>query len=312
MPITTNKELYHNLCEREDLDIPLFQQFWWLEAVTSLGKRWEVVLSYDKKGAVSAALPFLLGSKLGVRYILQPQLSQFGGPYYCPSVARLGDAQRLPAEQYAANQLIDQLHALHPLFYQQSFSPSVTNWLPFYWRGFHQTTRYTYRLNDLSEPDRLFRAFNRNERQRRIRRLISQCHCVDLSPNAFALFQDQCRRQAAQRNLLPSALVEHVCAAALRRRQGLVLGLTDNGGTLMAALFSPFDRHAGYFLVPALDSAYKNEGAMETLVWLTIQRLSSLTHAYDFEGSMSPGIERFYRSFGAVQTPYFALSKWLL
>lgn len=29
-------------------------------------------------------------------------------------------------------------------YFNMNFHYSITNWLPFYWRGFKQTTRYTY------------------------------------------------------------------------------------------------------------------------------------------------------------------------
>ena len=43
------------------------------------------------------------------------------------------------------DKILDQFPKYH-LFLQQ-FSTKIVNWLPFYWRGFKQTTRYTYHLN---------------------------------------------------------------------------------------------------------------------------------------------------------------------
>jgi hypothetical protein len=30
---------------------------------------------------------------------------------------------------------------------------------------------------------------------------------------------------------------------------------------------------------------------------------------FNFEGSMLPGVERFFREFGAIQTPYFTITR---
>ena len=69
-----SKEKYRELCEAEGSRIPLFQQYWWMETVCA-GKRWDVLLS-ERDGVIEGALPYLIGKKLGLRYILQPQLTQ--------------------------------------------------------------------------------------------------------------------------------------------------------------------------------------------------------------------------------------------
>jgi len=44
-------------------------------------------------------------------------------------------------------------------------------------------------------------------------------------------------------------------------------------------------------------------------VWHAIKHSATVTKSFDFEGSMIEPIERFFRAFGAIQTPYFAISK---
>lgn len=44
------------------------------------GKRWDVLLA-ERDGRICGALPFLCGSKFGMRYVLQPQLTMFTGPW---------------------------------------------------------------------------------------------------------------------------------------------------------------------------------------------------------------------------------------
>ena len=45
-------------------------------------KQWDVALAHDDNGNITAALPYLRGKKLGIRYIVQPQLTQYNGPWY--------------------------------------------------------------------------------------------------------------------------------------------------------------------------------------------------------------------------------------
>lgn len=306
----TAKEEYQILCEEKSLYIPLFQQYWWMESVC-VGKKWDVLLARDKKNTIQAALPFLIGSKLGLRYILQPQLTQYNGIWYRKTIADFqSERHRLHYEDCMTAAIIHQIEQLHVVFFQQNFAPCITNWMPFFHSGFSQTTRYTYQLNNLKELKKIWDGMSRNERQRRIEHLLPQTHLESLTADQFCQFQAHCRNERNEHNLLSSTLVKSVCSAALQRNQGLCHGLYNNEGILMAALFAPFDSHCAYYLIPAVLPKYERIGAMDTLVWLTIQALSNQCQSFDFEGSMIPGIEQYYRSFGAIQTPLMRIRRF--
>ena len=306
----TAKEEYRALCEEESLHIPLFQQYWWMEAVCT-GKRWDVLLAHDEEGIIQAALPHLIGRKMGLRYILQPQLTQFNGIWFRhPASSPHPDRHRLQYEERWAADIIRQLESLHVVFYQQTFSPQFNNWMPFFRAGYRQTTRYTYRLEDIGNSSQIWDGMSRNERQRRIERLLPDTRLESLSATDFAQFQSHCRSERNQHNLLPQQLVERVCDAALQRGQAFCHGLRDSKGALISALFAPYDDRCAYYLIPAVLPAYERIGAMDTLIWLTLQAAGSHCRSFDFEGSMIPGIEQYYRSFGATQTPLMRISRF--
>ena len=56
------------------------------------------------------------------------------------------------------------------------------------------------------------------------------------------------------------------------------------------------------------DPEFRNSGATSLLMWNAIQFASTVSQIFDFEGSMIESVERFFRGFGAVQTPYFSIS----
>jgi len=53
----------------------------------------------------------------------------------------------------------------------------------------------------------------------------------------------------------------------------------------------------------------RNSGAHSLILWEAIRYVADYAETFDFEGSMLPGVERFFREFGAIQTPYFTISK---
>ena len=62
-------------------------------------------------------------------------------------------ARRLEAEKKLMGQLIEMLPPFD--LFRMCFAPTMTNWLPFYWAGFQATVCYTYRIEDLSDLDRV-------------------------------------------------------------------------------------------------------------------------------------------------------------
>lgn len=304
--------------------MPLFQQFWWMEAVCA-GKQWDVALAKDGD-TILGAIPYHLVCRLGFTFVLQPQLTQFLGPVYfdglsapCKenntrpqnAVDTLSDSHRLDFEKQVATELISQLEAIKPSAILIHTSPQITNWLPFYWQGYRQTTRYTYRIPDISNLDAVFAAFDKEKRQRKIIKTEKQTTVrFDMSPSDFAAFHNSYWLSKGSKDLLSEEFIVRVCTAALSRGQGVIGSLHDENGKLLSARFVAFDNHSAYALMSASDSQLHRSGHSETLMWALIKHLSGKTQAFDFEGSMDEGIEYFYRSFGAVQTPYFVLSKY--
>ena len=266
-------------------------------------------LAYDGE-RLMAAMPYHYVRRMGQTFIIPPQLTQFSGPiYFYPD--GLSYSHRLDFENRAANQLLRPIEALRPAAFVQNFSPAITNWLPFYWRGFGQTTRYTYRLEDISDSERLFAAFDREKRQRKIEKYLKTTSArFDMSPADFAQLHQRYWRMRGQRDLLDASLVEHVATTAIARGQGLISSIEDADGRTLYASLVVYDERCAYSLMSAAAPELQRSGHHETLVWQTLLHLQGLTRAFDFEGSMDEGIEYFYRSFGARQTPFFQIAKY--
>lgn len=263
------------------------------------GKQWDVALVFAPDGSVSAAMPYLLGSKAGLRYVLQPQLTQFNGPWFRPGTDAVASARFLAHH----------FRHLRLLFFQQCFAPAVSPLQG--WEGFAATPRVTYRLVDISDPQQVFSGFDKQRRQRPLRRAAKLLTPVgNLSPEDFALFHARYWASRGQRDLLSVDFIVRIVQTALSRGQGLLLGLADSNGQLQAARFVAFDSRCAYSLLSALNPDGHANGASPLLFWHLIQHLSPLTRAFDFEGSMDPGIAFSYKLYGATPTTYYRLTRF--
>lgn len=272
------------------------------------GKEWDVALAYDGDRPL-AAMPYLIRKRFGMRYVLQPELTQFSGPYYCVPTD-MSPSRRVDFEHRAANLLIDHFQSLRLDYFCQRFAPSVTDWLPFHWRGYHQTTRYTYRINDISDPQRVFDNFDRSkERQRRIRRIADDYTAQSIDTDTFVSFHTAYWQSRGQKDILSHELMQRVIDTATLRGQGITLGLYDSKGHLSVAWFAVYDQNCAHALLSAKAPDVQSADVSALLVWRLIETLSTHTVAFDFEGSMEPTLEYFYRSFGARQVPLMEVAK---
>lgn len=304
-----DKEIYRELCEKEE-SIPLFSQAWWMDA-TCGESNWDVLLVRDRQGSICAALPYLLKRKWGLKFICQPQLTQTNGIWFRPTSYK-NEYEKLSKENQMAQEVINQLEAMKLAFFVQCFHHKFTNWLPFYWKGYRQTTRYTYRIDDISDDDALFQRFS-EAKKRHIRK--AQRNGLTLGEMEAEAFYDLCctvHEKHGEKNLLPRELILRCISAAKREGKGKIITIQDQDGHVHSALFLCWDQQTAYYLVPATLPEYKTSGASSLLVWEAIQEAKKHVQAFDFEGSMEENIENSYRQYGTRQIPYFKISKGLL
>lgn len=296
-----NKEKYRLLCENEP-DIPIFSEDWWLDAVA--GDNWDVCL-VEKGGVVIATMPYTCSSRLGMTVISKPALTQTLGPWIRPTNAKY--AKQLSTEKELMGMLIDQLPEY--AYFNQTWHHSMQNWLPFFWRGFEQTTRYTYVIENLSDIDNVWNNFETKIRTD-IRKAENKYNVkvrTDLSINDFiALNKMTFSRQGKAMPYSPSFIIKMVTEAKKRNQCQWFIAQDDKGQNHAGVLII-WDEQSAYYLMGGGDPELRNSGATSLCMWEAIQFASTVSKSFDFEGSMIESIERFFRGFGAIQTPYYML-----
>lgn len=297
-----SKERYKTLCNEED-SIPLFSQYWWLEAVC--GEDFRDVLLVEKNGKVLAALP-LYEPLQGV--VSMPHYTQSMGVWYAPFSDDTKYHSALEQRQSLCKQLIDRLKIRS---FMQNFDYSFTDWLPFYWQGFQQTTRYTYLLKNIKDSDLLWSDMSVQTR-RNIRKAEEDSNIVvktGVSADDFIKIQKQTFERQGIKNKQDENVLRRLIDVSRSRGQGEIFGGYDTNEVLHAAVFVVWQRSSAYYIAGGSNPSLRDSGAHSLTIWKSIKYVSNFTDVFDFEGSMLPGVERFFRDFGAVQTPYFTISK---
>ena len=130
---------------------PIFHEPWWLN-VTAGENNWGECL-VTRQNETIARMPWFKKNKFGLTVLTNPPLTPFLGPWFGEYKNKNGLIKSFQ-DKKIANELIDQLPRFN--IYRSNFTPEVSNWLPWYWKNYSQTTRYTYRFNSLNNLDQLW------------------------------------------------------------------------------------------------------------------------------------------------------------
>ncbi|MGD8117118.1 GNAT family N-acetyltransferase [Vibrio sp. TRT 29B02] len=298
------KEKYRILCEKEK-SIPLFSQAWWLDCVCGKDD-WDVCL-VEKGGVIIASMPYYITTRYCFSYSVQPKLTQNLGPWIRQSDAKY--SKRLGHEKKILTELFSQLPKTH--HFQQNWDHKFNNWLPIYWLGYVQSTRYTYRLNDLSNLDGIYRETLANIKTD-IKKAINKYSLVVTDELPFSEFLKLNHQTYLRQSIdvpYSDQFVSSLISEAKLRNQAKWLIAKDADGRNHAGVLIVWDENSAYYLMGGGDPELRNSGATSLCMWEAIKFSATVTKSFDFEGSMLESVERFFRAFGAEQTPYFSISK---
>ena len=280
----------------------LFASDWWLDALSP--EQWEEV-TVEKGGRVQARLPYTI-RKTPVGAILgMPKLTQTLGPAF--SIESHKQSSMLSRQKELSEALIQRLPAFAA--FRQNFHYSIENWLPWYWAGFRQTTRYTYVHEDLSNPNHLWDGFDQRIRRsiRKAEKLVSVETTEDF--DAFWRLNQQVFARQDISQPYSKQLVQRLDRVCAERGQRAIFIARDNENRAHAAVYLVWDDSSAYYLMGGSDPEYRYSGAQSLLMWEAIQFASNVTEKFDFEGSMIEPVERYFRAFGGAAKPYHSVWK---
>lgn len=94
---------------------------------------------------------------------------------------------------------------------------------------------------------------------------------------------------------------------------GSVAFVSSKHDLKIAGTLFVYDHDTMCALLGGYDSEVKSRGAKSLVYWTAMQFAKQLGLTYfDFEGSMVPSIEAFFRGFGGKLTPYYRINKTTL
>ena len=279
----------------------VFEQPWWLDIVAP-GEWGEVTV---KEGDETVArLPYVLQKGR----ITLPPLTQTLGPWMKPEYRQLqpGNTQLSKQKELIAA-LLGQLPR-HKSFHV-TFDSANEYILPYRWLGYRYEPEFSYRLSDLRDTDALYAALNKTAKKnikaaRNKTTLVEQPTAKMLMDLLDKTFEAQGRKWPHDRDL-----TRRIIEKSVENGHGKLLVAQDGEGNLHSGAFLLYDEKICYYLLGGSDSAFRSSGAQSLVLWESIRFASTVSKAFDFEGSNVEGIENFFRQFGGSRVTNYCVIK---
>lgn len=268
------------------------------------GKQWDVLLSKDEKGNIQAAMPYLLRKRAWMKYIIMPQQTQIGGIWLRE------DIREDETKEWAiCHDFVEQLASLKLHYYYQHYainSPTPRILQSF---GFKVKERYTYRIEDLSDLDKVVSRFSKNKK-RQLQKALSLHVSYEMTVEDFYRFHTQCLHQQGKQISYSREFLLVLERKTTRLGQSQIISICNADNEALAAAYLVWDKHSLYYLIPCYSPTHKDSGASALLVLEAIKLARQKGVAFDFEGSMIKGVANHYKQFGSKRTTYYSVEKY--
>ena len=297
------KQTYRQFCETSTKPL-IFQTPLWLDAVVG-DENWEVILSF-KGTQIVGAMPYVTSQKFGLKQITLPLLTFYMGPIILfPN--DLSSENKLSFKRKVISDIVLQIPKTDRFITQTDFE--FDYWLPFYWKGFEQTTRYTYTLNTDAELDTIFSKFKPS-----IRKSIKKAKPnfkIQYGKNAIAvydLYASDYKRKKLDTSFTKTD-IDRIDKALAPTENRVIIEAFDKNNKVIAAYYLLLDKTYLHYIFGAVDEKYRDSGVMSLIMWNAIQLAKSRGLKFNFGGSMNKNIEQFFTGFRGDITPYMRISK---
>jgi hypothetical protein len=281
----------------------LFHQTCWVKAS---GRKF-IIYGYFKGGELYAGLPLTYRKRFGFKAASHPALTPYLGVVFKKQETRY--VNRLSQEKEMSRELARRLKEdFH--FVSFNYSPGLTDLQPFLWEGFSAGINYTYIINLENSLEDIWKSMD-DRTKNDIRKAEKDGIGVNTSDDfaqTFSLVEKTFTRQDMKVSFKSAAFsyndslkTKNLCKSFLAK---------DKNGNIIAMVYIVWDNKRSYYLLGGYDPGKSHHGASAIAIWEAIKftKAELGLKEFDFEGSMVPQIEQFFRKFGGRQVPYFTVS----
>jgi hypothetical protein len=299
---TTNKD-YIRLAEKYG---SVFNQKPWLSIYNSNLK---LIGIYNLNSELIGFFNLFISKKYGFKYASVPPYSASNG-FFINNLAQ-NNANKITFEKQVHQHIITYLKSLRLLFITTSFPTKVIDTQPYFWNNYKVIPNYTYQL-DISIPiEDLFNNLT-TEKRKSIKKAEKDLIEIKLSNDYTIILALVIKTFSRKENKINVEFINKLLFQFANTNNSFAYVAFKNNIPI-ACTFNIYYNNISYYLLGGYDSEKKHHGAGPACMWHSILKAKEIgITTFDFEGSMLPEVEKYFREFGGKITPYYTVQKaWL-
>ncbi|MBT8230715.1 MAG: hypothetical protein KJO50_10675 [Bacteroidia bacterium] len=262
------------------------------------------MFSFDANNELEGLLVYHIRKYRGFTWILMPVLTAYGG-IYLNYPEDLKSHSRISYENRIIPKLVSQLPS-HSFYYQQ-YSTDFKNWLPLKWLQYQQSTRYTYKISLDNNIDSLRSSLKGNTR-RNISNAEKECTVSSISFEEYWFHLVNSYKERGKTNPFNQFALQNLYNSLTPLGKCDLLSISNTQTQeVLGGIFIVKDHLRCYYLSGFYYPKGEPKHSFSALLWHVIAQCK--LKEFDFEGSMIPDIEKFFRSFGGELIPHYKIWK---
>ncbi len=301
LQIMTNKNLYKKICKERS--VPLFMQPWWLDVVCG---QWDAAVTYNGDN-VSGLWAYPVEQKMGVTMMRTPMLT----PYLGPLVFYPADIKKSKLDSFEHETVAGLMKQLPDTkVWHLAISPEIKQVGLFKQHKLRTEMQQTF-LIDLQEDEATLLANMKETMRRNIKAAEKEITISHSATHLNELFEFHKETLSQKGKELPYTLndLKRIMDACIAN-SAATLWVACNANDVEAIVWQVWDANTSYYFMGGQNPKATNYKAMSLLLWHAMKEAKQQgCKTFDLEGSMDPGVERFFRGFGGERALYMVLLK---
>ncbi len=281
----------------------LFNRLDWLALFGSQMRPFGI---FDEGGRMMGGLSLYQERRWGLKILRRAPFTPTCGPFL--AVKSQNPVAVLEERRKALEGMVDLLERENPAICMLPLARDVQDALPFFWRGYKVVPLYTYLL-DLAQPLDQIRKNMSPDRRNDVSKATRDGLAVQPTADMAVVRDLVLATFGRQQKFVDRARLEGILFQYAHPDNSFAF-VACRAGQPIATCFVIHDSQTAYYLLGGYRAEERHHGAGALTVIAAIQRAQELgLRTFDFEGSVIPPIERFFRGFGGRLTPYFTANK---
>lgn len=300
LDIHKDRSAYEKLCVKQNASV--FNSPDWLELFSKI----KLFGIFNNNSELIGAFYFYSYTKYGLELNICPPFTPHNGLFFENRAENSANINSF--NKNVMNEVAEFVNDLNSKLLVFVLPAGVLETQPFTWKNMEVKVKYTYHI-DLGNSEEQLLANLSSEKRKSLNKAKADGLRIERTEDMKAVKEVVLKtfaRKQISRNL---DYFDKILFNFANTKNSFAY-VAHQDGKAIAASFCVHDQHSAYYLFGGYDSVQKHHGAGVSCMWQSILYAKQIgLKIFDFEGSMIPEVEKYFREFGGTLTPYYHVGK---